>query len=83
MPISTGIVDMSFPLSGMARAESRLEVSASRIARAPLSAATRADTVDLSAEMIALMTSRNDFEANVKVAQTFDEVNQSLLDLLG
>jgi flagellar basal body rod protein FlgC len=83
MPISTGMVDMSFPLSGMTRAESRLEVTASRIARAPLTAASPEDTVDLSAEMIALLASRNDFEANVKVAQRFDEVNRSLLDILG
>ncbi len=78
------MVDMNIPVLGVARAESSLATAASRIARAPLSAAedTPADTVDLSAEMVALMESRDGFEANIQVAKTFDQMNQSVLDIL-
>jgi flagellar basal body rod protein FlgB len=79
-------MDLSIPLAGMSRAEQSLNTTASQLARMPLSApqaASPGDTVDLSAEMIALMQSRNDFETNVKVAQTFDEMQQSLLNVLG
>jgi flagellar basal body rod protein FlgC len=32
--------------------------------------------------MIALMDSKNNFEANVKVAQTFEQMNRSVLNIL-
>jgi len=39
------------------------------------------DQVDLSDQMVSLMSAKNDFEANVKAIQTEDQVNQSLLDI--
>ena len=41
------------------------------------------DSVDLSSEMVALLASRNDFEANTKVVKTFDEMTKTLLNILG
>jgi flagellar hook protein FlgE len=71
------MVDFSIPLSGLDRATSSLNQTASRLATGP------ADTVDLSAEMVALIEARNNFETNTKVIQTEDEMTRSLLNLLG
>lgn len=62
----------------MAKAEARLETTAKRLARA----ADPADTVDLSAEMVALMESRNAFAVNVKVLEAASRMQQSVIDLL-
>jgi len=78
------MIDFSTPLAGMHNAESRLDVTASRIARGPFQASQQpADTVDLSTDMVNLMQERNDFETNIKVAQTEDEMLQSTLSLMG
>ena len=71
------MIDFSVPLAGLDRAESSLNQTASRLARGP------ADTVDLSAEMIALIEARNDFLTNAKVIQTEEEMTKSVLNLLG
>jgi flagellar hook protein FlgE len=49
---------------------------ATKVARAPMGG----DTLDLSQEMVDLMAARRSFEANVKVAQTGDEMTKALLD---
>jgi flagellar basal body rod protein FlgG len=70
------MIDFSVPLSGMARAETSVNQIAARVAQ-PAN-----DTVSLSAEMVALMQSRNDFAIEVKLAQTEDQMTQSALSLL-
>jgi flagellar hook-associated protein FlgK len=67
-------------LGGMNQAQTRLEGTANRLAKAADPAA--ADTVDLSAEMVALMEARNAFAVNAKVAATGDELQKSVIDLL-
>jgi len=67
-------------LGGMHEAESRLEGAANRLAR--LADPAAADTVELSAEMVALMEARNAFAVNARVAATGDEVQKSVIDLL-
>ncbi|MCX6625447.1 MAG: hypothetical protein NTY38_31180 [Acidobacteria bacterium] len=70
-------------LDGMSRATASLERTAAKIARAPLDAqAPQADTVDLSQEMLALLVARQSFEANVKAAQTGDQMTRTLIDAL-
>ena len=78
------MADFSMPLAGMSQAVSRLNTTASRIARAPFQAAPTdaQDSVDLSAEVVALLSSRNDFEANTKVVKTFDEMTKTMLNIL-
>jgi flagellar basal body rod protein FlgB len=71
------MIDFSIPLAGLDRAASSLNQTASRLAAGP------ADTVDLSAEMVALLEARNSFETNTKVIQTEDQMTKSLLNLLG
>jgi hypothetical protein len=75
-----GMLDLQTPLSGMNRASASVDRAASRIAAAPF---PPGDSVDLSTEMVALMTGQNSFEANVKVAQTEDQMSRSLLNILG
>jgi hypothetical protein len=70
------MIDFSVPLSGMTRAETSVNQIAARVAQ------PADDTVSLSADMVALMQSQNDFAANVKLAQTEDQMTRSALSLL-
>ena len=74
------MIDFSTPLAGLDRASRALEKVASRVARAEDSSG---DTVDLSAEAVAMLVARQNFQSNVKVIQTADRMSKSLLDLLG
>jgi len=78
------MIDFNTPIQGMHAAEARLDVTASRIAREPLQTpAQGCDSVDLSSEMVDLMKERNDFETNVRVVQTQDEMLRETLKLVG
>ncbi|MBM3783058.1 MAG: hypothetical protein FJW30_01795 [Acidobacteria bacterium] len=69
---------------GIRRAEERVQRAAERLARLPLNAGDApADVVDLSAETVALIEARNASAANAAVAQTGQELEQHLLDILG
>lgn len=74
------VTALSSALEGMSRAQAQLNRAASDIARAP---AEGQDTVDLSAAMVALLESRNNFEANTKMLKTVDEMDRSLLNIVG
>jgi len=69
---------LSSALEGMSRAETQLNKAATDIARAPGS-----DIVDLSASTVALMESRNNFEANTKVFKVADDMSKVLLNVVG
>jgi len=71
-------------LDGLHRAEVKLEKAATRIAsfRADSSAGANTDTVDLSAEMLALMSAKSEFSANLKSLETAGEEQKSLIDLM-
>lgn len=71
-----GMIDFSTPLSGMLQAETAVNQIATRVAQ-PAS-----DTVDLSAEMVAMMVAKNSFAVDAKLAQTEDQMTQSALSLL-
>lgn len=66
-------------LGGMEQAAARLDRTATRLAKV----ADPTDTVDLSAEMVALMQARNDFAVNAKVLKTADEMSKTLVEMLG
>jgi len=80
---------MSSALEGMSRAEEQLNQTASNIALStttdPATPVPRvaSDTVDLSASMVSLMQSRNSFDANSKVFKVADEMQKSLLNVVG
>ncbi|HUA22199.1 MAG TPA: flagellar basal body rod C-terminal domain-containing protein [Bryobacteraceae bacterium] len=73
-------------LQGLSTAESQFNTAASQIARAPLAALNQgppSDQVDLSTAAVALLESRNSFDANIKVLKTGDEMQQTLLNMIG
>jgi flagellar hook-associated protein FlgK len=75
------MIDFSTPLQGMQTAMDRVNLAARQIAQS--ADPNAGDTVDLSTEAVALLEARNAFTANVKVAKTVDEMNRSLIDMLG
>ena len=68
-------------LDGLARSEAQFNQAARTIARAPL--AQGADTVDLSTAAVALLTARNNFEANTQIIKLSDRLEQTLINALG
>ena len=81
-PVSSPISVTS--LQGMQKAEAQLEHAAGRIARLPAAVQNPQDpdTVDLSAEIIAMMGARDNFMANVEAAKTGDELQRALLNIV-
>jgi flagellar hook protein FlgE len=74
---------MSSALEGMSRAETQLNQAASDIARSSTVQPASGDVVDLSTSMVALLQSRNSFDANTKVFKVADEMQKSLLNVIG
>lgn len=68
-------------LQGLQQAEVQLETAAARIARAGALDGTNLDVVDLSVEMVALMSAQASFSANVATLKTVDQMQKSLVDL--
>ena len=75
------MIDFSVPFQGMQAAADRVTSAGRQITQA--AAPADGDGVDLSAAAVALIEGRNAFAANVKVATTVDEMNRSLIDLMG
>lgn len=69
-------------LEGMHRAEAQLNTAAAHIAKMPDSVQPGGDTVDLSAEIVALMSARDNFMANVGAAKTGDQIQRALLNII-
>lgn len=72
-------------LQGMRKAEAQFEAAAGKIARAPAASqpGESGDALDLSAEMVALLSSRDNFMANVEAAKTGDQMQRTLLNMIG
>ncbi len=72
-------------LQGLDQAEAVLEGAAGRLARLPLALedASPEDSVNLSAEMVALLEARARFQINARVLRTAAEMERHLLDVLG
>ncbi|MGC4048361.1 MAG: hypothetical protein QM757_01420 [Paludibaculum sp.] len=76
------MADLSIALAGISNGLQLAEGTATRIARMPGVSAAPTDTVDLSAEVLAMLQARITVEANVQVAQNFDDLNQAILNIL-
>jgi hypothetical protein len=74
---------LSSAMEGMSRAETQFNKAAGDIARAPVVSPSGGDVVDLSASAVALMESKNSFEANTKVFQVADQMSKDLLNVIG
>ena len=82
------MVGMAQALQGLARSEAQFNGAAQKIAQFPAapvlqSGSNPGDQVDLSAEAVALIQSRNSFQANTKVIQVADEMDRTLLNAVG
>jgi flagellar basal body rod protein FlgC len=75
------MIDFSTPLAGMSAAEQSINKIAANVATAGSS--TSGDSVDLSAEAVALLQAKNDFHANANVVHAEDDVYRSLLKMVG
>lgn len=76
------MVGLSAPLEGLSRAQTSFDSAAAKIA-VSLDSPNPQDQVSLSDQMVALMQSRNDYEANLKSLQTGNQMQKTLLDLIG
>ena len=72
----------STAIEGLNRAEEKLQSVASKLARVSDTNSAPEDTVDLSAEMIALIEARNEHAVNVKVLETANDIERHMLDVL-
>ena len=80
-PVSSPIGFSS--LQGIQNAEKQFETAARGVAKLPnaVEAGAGPDTVDLSAEIVAMMSARDNFMANVESAKTGDELQRTLLKM--
>jgi flagellar hook protein FlgE len=73
----------SIALQGLQQAEVQAETAAAAIAGAGAASAngSNPDVVDLSAEMLALISAQASFAANIATLETVDQMQQTLLDV--
>lgn len=76
-------IGMTSSLQGMQRAETQFNQAAQNIAQGPSLTSTQVDTVDLSAQAVALIQAKNSFEANTAALKVGDEMTQTLLKSIG
>lgn len=73
----------SIAIQALQQADAQLETAAARIASAGANApdGVSLDTVDLSTEIVALMSAQNLFEANLATIKTADQMQKALVDI--
>jgi flagellar hook-associated protein FlgK len=69
---------------GLEAAQGALEKTAVRLARAAAAGTdgSPGDGVDLSADMVALLSAKEQFQVNARVIRTADQMQKNLLDVL-
>lgn len=70
----------SIALQGLQQADDRLQQAATRLAS--VGSGGDVDTVSISAEMVALLSAKNEYATNLRALQTSDEVQQTALDIM-
>jgi len=72
----------SIALQGLQQAEVQLNAAASNLANTGDSQnGANLDVVDLSAEMVALMSAQTLFESNIATLKTADQMQKNLIDV--
>ncbi len=71
-------------LQGLGQAQAQLETAATRIASAGALSpdGANADTVDISTEIVALLSAKNQVSLNLATLKLADEVQKNTIDLL-
>lgn len=75
-------IGMIQSVQGMQNAEAQFNQAASNIAQDPVSSTPEGDTVDLSAQAVALIQAKNSFEANTAAFKVGDEMTQALFNAI-
>jgi len=70
-------------VQGLQKSEAQFNQAASKIAQSPFSSSAPADVADLSTQAIALLQSKNSFEANIQVLKVDNQMSQTLLNVVG
>jgi hypothetical protein len=73
------MIDFGAPLAGIQRAETSLNRTAVRLASL---GAPEGDSVDLSAEAVAMLAAKTAVQVNVNVARAEADLSRTLLDIL-
>lgn len=77
-------IGMTQSVQGMQNSLTQFNQVAAKIAQEPTSGtAPEEDTVDLSAQAVALIQAKNSFEANTKAFKADDQMTQYLFNALG
>jgi flagellar basal body rod protein FlgC len=72
------------PLQGLSSAEASFNSAAEKISKSfVVDPHNPQDQVSISDAMVALLNSKNDYEANLKSLKTGNEMTKRLLDVLG
>ena len=72
------------PLQGLSNAEASFNSAAEKISKSfVVDPRNPQDQVSISDAMVALLNSKNDYEANLKSLKTGNEMTKRLLDVLG
>ena len=72
------------PIQGLVRAEASFDSAAEKINKSfVVDSQNPQDQVSLSDAMVALLNSKNDYEANLQSLKTGNEMTKRLLDVLG
>ncbi len=71
-------------LQGLEQGQAQLEQAAIRLAGAGAESPDGAnlDTVDLSVEIVALMSAKTQFSANLSTLKTADQIQKNVIDLM-
>ncbi len=85
-PTSADSKDMdasSIAVQGLQQANTQLDAAASAIANAGVTSAngSNPDVVDLSSEIVALVSAQDSLSANLATLKTADQIQQNLLDV--
>jgi hypothetical protein len=84
-PLSADGSDMdisAIAIQGIDQAQAQLENVATTLANAASNNGGNLDVVDLSAEVVALMSAKVDFSANLAVAKTASQIDQQVTNLI-
>src|SRR3974390_1847143 len=71
----------SIALQALQQADVQLETAAARIASSNSPDAGNLDVVDLSAEMVALMSAQNLFDVNLATLKTANQIQKNMMDV--
>lgn len=71
------------PLTGLLHSVDQFNRAASNIAKVTVPGSGGQDITGLSAAAVALLQSRNSFDANTRVIETADQMDETLINMIG